>query len=136
MNRSGGVGSLVRTLVACLFAFAPLAVACSSESPASTAQEAATTSCELVHGACPAGCCPQMGTLYDEAKGCLVGAPQLIGCAPKPATTVCGTLGVIGCAIDAQGTWRTAERTAGWTPPTACSDALASRVEAATACAP
>src|SRR3990167_9352581 len=81
-----------------LVLFSILAVfACSSNETENTAADAAAT-CVLRDGACSPGCCPQSGTRYDEAGNCLVGASKVIGCTPKPASTQCGYLGVVGCA--------------------------------------
>jgi hypothetical protein len=108
-----------------------IVIACSSNETTNAAD--AATTCVLRDGACGTGCCAQSGTRYDEAKSCL-GEKKVIGCTPKPATTGCGYLGVVGCAITPEGTWLTPDLAAGWTPPTACSDALKAKVSGAMEC--
>jgi hypothetical protein len=95
---------------------------------------ASSPPCELQDGGCGAGCCPQPGRRYDPAGDC-VGAEQTIGCAPKPASTSCGLLGVIGCAVTSAGTFYTSGLAPGWTGGTTCDEAVAAKVGAAKTCA-
>lgn len=98
-------------------------LACSTSSESTVASDSGTkATCELHDGGCDPGCCAQQGVRYDPTRGCLTGGSIVIGCAPKSASTECGYLGVVGCAITPAGTFLTYDRLAPWTAPTACPD--------------
>jgi hypothetical protein len=117
--------------------------ACSSTSSPSIATDAAVdtaatsapVTCVVTHGECAPGCCPQEGYRYDPTVNCVASESQVIGCTPKPASTGCGTLAVIGCAITPEGTFYTPGTAAGWEPKARCDDALQMKVTSAKSCA-
>jgi hypothetical protein len=126
---------MLRHLGLVLFALAGV-FACSSEDVEIVTTDAATEtagSCAVRDGVCGTGCCAQSGNRYDEARDCIDPA-QVIGCAPKPASTQCGYLGVVGCAITPAGIFATYDQYAGWEPPTKCPESVASKVIRAKPC--
>jgi hypothetical protein len=124
-----------------VFGTAIAVFACSSSETAGTVTDAAvdgadaasTATCELHDGACGTDCCEQPGGRYDETRDC-VEREHTIGCSPKPASTSCGLLGVVGCYVTPAGTFMTSGLSPGWTGGTSCDEATAAKVTAAKGC--
>jgi hypothetical protein len=130
--RGAAMKSTVRDVAFVLGAMS-FVFACSSTETADTVHD-----CTLRDGGCGEGCCPQPGDRYDPTRDC-VEREQVIGCAPGPASTSeCKMSGIVLCFVSPEGTFRTPGLVQNWTGPTgpsACSEAVATKVSAAKACA-